>query len=264
MKLISLNAWGGAMFDPLAAWLPDCGADVLCLQEVTHTFGLGGWTSFADGERALPQRASLFNDIKALLPAHEGFFLASDSGPVYDTHKRRHQQEFGIALFVHERYPVVHAESSFVHGGYERHREWPASGRPRIAFGMRLFDPDAGRTVAVTHVHGLRDAAGKGDSPARLAQAQRLAALGERVGQGADVSILCGDLNLLPDSETFTVLRRAGLVDLVGERDTRTSRYEKPVRHANYLLVSDVSAVARFEAVAEPEVSDHRFLELEF
>lgn len=75
--------------------------------------------------------------------------------------------------------------------------------------------------------------------------------------------VVCGDFNLLPDSETFVVLAELGLTDLVGTADTRSSRYRKPVRHANYLLVSDVAAVKQFEIAAEPEVSDHRALVLD-
>lgn len=74
------------------------------------------------------------------------------------------------------------------------------------------------------------------------------------------MTVVCSDLNLLPDSETFAVLGAIGLVDLVGASDTRTSRYPKPLRHASYLLVSDPDAVAGFEVLAEPEVSDHRAL----
>jgi hypothetical protein len=59
------------------------------------------------------------------------------------------------------------------------------------------------------------------------------------------------------------VLADLGLVDLVGEADTRTSRYRKPVRHASYLLVPDPAAIDRFQILAEPEVSDHRALLLD-
>ncbi len=80
----------------------------------------------------------------------------------------------------------------------------------------------------------------------------------EQTRRGDDLVVLCGDLNLLPDSETFGLLRDVGLTDLVGDADTRTSRYRKPVRHANYLLISDRDAVEHFEVTARPEVSDHR------
>lgn len=263
MRLISLNAWGGALYDRFAAWLPGCGADVLCLQEVTCTAGLSGSTRFDDGERALPQRANLFADVQAALPEHQGLFLASDCGPVFDEHGNRHQQAFGIATFVHERFPIIHCESAFVHGSYTAHEHWSIANRPRIAHALRLIDPQAQRAVSLCQLHGLRDPAGKGDTPERLQQAHRLAALIDRVRDPDDFVIVCGDLNLLPNSVTFEVLAGLGLSDLVGDSDTRTSSYKKPIRHANYMLVSDPGQVAAFSAPATPEVSDHRLLVLD-
>lgn len=264
MRIVSLNAWGGAVFDTLAGWLPRCGADVLCLQEVTRTPGLGGWSRFDDGERTLPQRADLFDDVRAALPRHQGAFLTSDSGPVLDGDGRAHHQDFGLATFVGEGIPVVGQEASFVHGSFVDHPAWAVADRPRIAHAVRLVDrAAAGRTVTVVHLHGLRDPAGKGDTPARRAQAERLVRLVARVRVPGDLAVVCGDLNVLPGSETFDLLGAVGLVDLVGTADTRTSLYAKPVRHANYLLVSDPGAVEGFEVVAAPEVSDHRPLVLD-
>lgn len=263
MRIVSVNAWGGAMADELLAWLPGSGADVVCLQEVTRTPGLGGWTRFTDGERELPQRADLLDDVRGVLPRHQGIFLSSDSGPVHDNSGVRHRQDFGIATFVGERVPVVGVESTFVHGQFFDHEEWTVADRPRAALAVRTVDRDGGRSVSVVQTHGLRDPAGKGDTPARRAQAERIAELVDRIRGPRDLVVLCGDLNLLPDSQTFAILAEAGLTDLVGAADTRTSRYPKPVRHASYLLVSDISAVKHFEVLAEPEVSDHRALLLD-
>ena len=260
MRVVSLNAWGGALFDPFAGWLPGSGADVLCLQEVTRTPGLSGWTRFEDSHRSLPQRADLFDDVRALLPRHQAIFVASDSGPVRDGMGARHRQDFGVATLVAEHLPVVGVDSAFVHGDFVDHVEWSAVDRPRVALAVQVVDRSAGRTVWVVQVHGLRDPAGKADSPARRRQAERLAELVRRIRGPRDVVVVCGDLNLLPDSETFGVLAEAGLFDLVGAADTRTSHYGKPVRHASYLLVSDVAAVESFEIMAEPEISDHRAL----
>ncbi|SDK34422.1 endonuclease/exonuclease/phosphatase family protein [Nonomuraea jiangxiensis] len=264
MQIISLNAWGGAMFDELARWLDGCEADVLCLQEVTHTPALHGWTRFDDAERSLPQRANLLADVRSRLPRHQGLFAASDSGPVQDQDRRAHRQDFGVATFVAEPLSVVGLRTAFVHGGYVDHRDgWPSDGRPRAALAVRVFDPEARRFVSVVNLHGLRDARGKADTPARRAQAERLAELVGGVRENGDLTVVCGDLNLLPGSETFQVLAGLGLVDLVREGDTRTSRYLKPVRHASYLLVSDPAAVKRFEIMTAPEVSDHRALVLD-
>jgi endonuclease/exonuclease/phosphatase family metal-dependent hydrolase len=259
VRIVSLNAWGGAVFDELAAWLPGTGADVVCLQEVTRTPGGSGWMEYRDAERTLPQRADLFDDVRALLPRHQAMFVANDAGPVVDDRGAVHRQDFGIAVFVHDTFPVIGGEASFVHGTFTDQAEgWAASGRSRIAQGVRLLDRGAGRAVTVVHLHGLRDAAGKHDTPERLQQAHRLAAVVERVRGDGDVVVVCGDLNLLPDSETFAVLAGVGLRDLVGDADTRTSRYPKPSRHASYLLVSDPDVVRSFEVVTTPEVSDHR------
>jgi endonuclease/exonuclease/phosphatase family metal-dependent hydrolase len=258
MRIVSLNAWGGAMFDSLVEWLPRCGADVLCLQEVTRTPGLDGWTRFSDGERQLPQRANLFDDVRRSVPRHQAHFVASDAGPVVDSDGGVRQQDFGLAIFIDERLPVIGEAASFVHGAFVDHQEWAIADRPRLVQAVRLVDRTAARTVTVAHLHGLRDPEGKHDTPARRAQAERLVRLVDGVRQPDDLTVVCGDFNLLPDSETFNLLAAVGLVDLVGTTDTRTSRYTKPVRHANYLLVSDVDAVQRFETPATPEVSDHR------
>jgi endonuclease/exonuclease/phosphatase family metal-dependent hydrolase len=263
VRLVSINAWGGAMYGRFAAWLPQVDPDVLCVQEVTHTHGHNGWTSFDDGDHALPQRADLLADIRGLLPHHQAFFAASDAGPVRDATGVIHRQEFGVGSFVHDSISVTEVASRFVHDQFTRHERWPATGRPRSALATRLAPPGGSRAITVVQVHGLRDAEGKHDTPARRAQAERLAALVTDVRRPGDIAVLCGDLNLLPDSGTFEILREAGLVDLVGTADTRSSRYVKPIRHASYLLVSEPAAVARFEVLTEPEVSDHRALLLE-
>lgn len=263
MRIVSVNAWGGAMHDELVAWLPAVGADLVGLQEVTRTPGLSGWTSFADGERELPQRADLMSDVAAVLPRHDAWFTVSDTGPVV-ADGRTFRQDFGLGLFAGPSLSRLASVEAHVHGGYLDHGDaWPHTDRPRAAQVARFRDERTGGTVTVGHLHGLRDAHGKGDSPARRLQAERLASLIEDVRDPDDVVAVFGDLNVLPDSETFAILRRIGLTDLVGSADTRTGRYPKPVRHASYLLVSDPGGVRHFEVVQTPEVSDHRALVLD-
>jgi endonuclease/exonuclease/phosphatase family metal-dependent hydrolase len=263
MRILSLNAWGGALFERWASWLPACEADVVCLQEVTRSAGLRGWTTFMDGERTLPQRADLFADVEELLPGYEGHFLASDAGPVTDGDGATRRQEFGIATFIRSGLPVIGVASSFIHGSFIEHRRWSVEDRPRVAHGVRLLERGSGEVYMVVHLHGLRDAAGKADTCARRAQARRIADLIATLRVEGDAVVVCGDFNLLPDSETFATLAELGLTDLVGNADTRTSLYGKPVRHANYLLVSAPSMVRHFEVVVAPEVSDHRALIVE-
>ncbi|MEO1059201.1 MAG: endonuclease/exonuclease/phosphatase family protein [Actinomycetota bacterium] len=260
---MSLNAWGGAVFDQLQAWLPICGADVLCLQEVTHTEGLDGWTEFNDGERALPQRADLFADVQRTMPSMAGTYAPSDAGPVRGADGRVHHQQFGVATFVERSIHVVEYRTAFIHGSYVDHQEWTTSDRPRVALSARVADPSSDRRVLIIQLHGLRDPAGKSDTPARRRQAERIAAFVDDAAATGDLVVVCGDFNLLPDSATFEQLRRVGLTELVGTADTRTSLYAKPVRHANYMLISDPQAVVRLDVLSTPEVSDHRPLVLD-
>ncbi len=246
------------MFPAFDEWLLSCAADVLCLQEVTRTPGLDGWTSFRDAERELPQRANLFDDVRFKLPKHQASFVASDAGPVSSPDGSAHLQDFGLGAFIDEKLSVIGHQTAFVHGAFVEHEEWEIAERPRIAQAIRVIDHNLDFPVVVVQLHGLRDPAGKGDTPARRQQAERLAQLVCDVRQDGDFTVVCGDLNLLPDSATFDVLAEIGLTDLVGTADTRTSRYAKPIRHANYMLVSDPDAVRRFEIVDAPEVSDHR------
>ncbi|HWS31922.1 MAG TPA: endonuclease/exonuclease/phosphatase family protein [Actinoplanes sp.] len=263
MRIVSLNAWGGALAGDLLAWLPDCGADVLCLQEVTRTPGLSGWTRFTDGEKTLPQRAGLLDDVRGVLPRHQAIFVTSDSGPVQDAAGRSYRQDFGLATLVTESLPLIGTDAAFVHGRFTEHDEWPRGDRPRTALAVRTVDRGTGRPVWVVQVHGLRDPGGKGDTPARRVQAERIADLVRRIHGPEDLVVVCGDFNLLPGSETFGILAAAGLTDLVGSTDTRTSHYPKPSRHASYLLISDPAAVKHFAVAPAPEVSDHRALVLE-
>lgn len=263
MRIVSVNAWGGAMYDDLAAWVPTVAADVWLVQEALRTPGLTGWTTFGDGERSLPQRADLVADLGGLLPEHEPTFVVSDSGPVLAPDGSEWRQDFGVLTLVDRAWPVLGHRTAFVHGAYADHPAWPSGDRPRAAHAVRLHDRAAGRGVVVVQVHGVRDPAGKGDTPARVAQADRLVALVQGVREADDLVVVAGDLNVLPGGVTHERLAAIGLVDLVGDSDTRTSRYAKPVRHADYLFVSDPAAVRHFEVVAAPEVSDHRALLLD-
>ena len=114
---------------------------------------------------------------------------------------------------------------------------------------------------ALFPVHGLRDPQGKGDTPARAAQTQRIAEVFGRLWRPGMSGVLAGDFNLLPDSECFDVLSGAGLHDMIahhGITDTRTALYTKDQRFADYMLVSPDLIDAHFDVPAAPEVSDHR------
>jgi endonuclease/exonuclease/phosphatase family metal-dependent hydrolase len=78
--------------------------------------------------------------------------------------------------------------------------------------------------------------------------------------------VICGDFNVEPGSETFDILARGGIRDLVtgqGHPGTRTDLYARPGRFADYLLVNAAARPKAFEVVRRPVVSDHCALVLD-
>jgi len=260
MRLMCLNAWGGKLHDPLIAYLAAESPDVLCLQEVVHTPASDKDTlTYRDGDHVLPQRANLFRDVAAALPGHVATFCPAAQGVLWDG-DRAVPSQWGLATFVRRSLAIVAQAQGFVHKSFsaDGYGEHP---RSRSAHALRVYDFERGHAVCVAHMHGLRDpAAGKRDTPERLVQAQRFAALCRSVMEPGDRLVACGDFNVEPDSATFGVLAELGLVDLVvgrGFSGTRTAHYAKPGRYADYLLVNDAVNVAAFDVVMQPEVSDH-------
>jgi Endonuclease/Exonuclease/phosphatase family len=266
MRLLSLNCWGGRLGLPLVDYLRAADPDLLCLQEVVHAPGCPhAWLAYRDDGAELPQRANLFRELCDALPGHCAFFCPAARGDLFQGDEPV-ATLWGLAIFVRRDLVVIGQAQGFVHGDYAA-TGWGPHPRARNAHVLRLFDHGAGGTVTVAHMHGLRDPAGKADTDARCAQAERFAAMIRQTRQPGDAVIACGDFNVLPGSVTLRRLGDLGLADLVtgrGHIDTRTSHYRKEPRYADYLLVNDRVRVDGFAVVAEPEVSDHCPLVLDF
>ncbi|MBF9036275.1 endonuclease/exonuclease/phosphatase family protein [Rhodobacterales bacterium HKCCE2091] len=265
MRIVSLNAWGGKVWPALPDWIAAEVPDILCLQEVTRApVPSPDWLVYEDDFRRLDQRADLFADVSKCLPRHQGLFAPAARGVMRDGQGREVASEHGIAAWIAPHLAVTEYRSVFVHGGF-RADGWGPEPVPRTMQVLRIADPAAPGTLVVAHLHGLRDPAGKGDTPAREAQARAIRAALEDFARPGEPLVLAGDLNILPGSATFAFLAGIGLSDLVtgrGHDDTRTVLYDKPVRFADYMLVTPGVPVARFDLPAEPVLSDHRAMVL--
>jgi len=167
--------------------------------------------------------------------------------------------QWGLATFVRGTLPITGQVQGFVHKNFspDGYGEHP---RSRSAHVVRVFDFEKARSICIAHMHGLRDLGGKADTPERIAQADRLVELVQQIAEPGDPVVVCGDFNVEPDSRTFEILGRIGLIDLVTARgfdSTRTSYYPKAGKFADYMLVNDYVDVGDFSIVTEPEVSDH-------
>ena len=109
-------------------------------------------------------------------------------------------------------------------------------------------------------MHGLRDLNGKMDTPEREKQARKLLDMSRSLAEPDDLTVICGDFNVEPDSETLSIFSGAGLTELVTGRgfvSTRNTQYKKPGRFADYMLIDQEEAVNSFDVIYDPEVSDH-------
>ena len=264
MQIMSLNGWGGRLHRELLSYLAASRPDVLCIQEVVYTpQSPEPWLVYRDQDAELPQRANLFDELREIFPEHVATFCPTAQGDLWRG-KERFASQWGLATFVRRSLPIIAQVQGFVHGtfspdGYGDHP------RSRNAHAVRVFDFDKGFPITIAHMHGLRDLGGKRDTPERLAQAERLAALVQSIAEDGDRLVVCGDFNVAPDSRTFDLLSAIGLTDLVTTRgftSTRTSHYRKEGQFADYMLINDLLAGASFDVVEQPEVSDHRPLVL--
>ena len=267
LRIVSLNCWGGRVYEPLMNYLREVDADVYCLQEVFNTSEpMPAWLRFMESQAEHLVRPNLFQEIAALLPEHRAMFFPAVRGYLHDRANVDFPIEYGLATYVHNVLPIIGEAVQFVFGEF-RPRAWGEPPLPRNAHSVRIFDYRKDEPVTITHMHGLWQKEGKGDTPARIGQGLILASMVENMCKEGEKVIVCGDFNLLPESQTFDDLQMLGLHDLVvgrGYTDTRTSYYKKTPRFADYMLVSDAVEVRKFDVPASPEVSDHRPLVLDF
>lgn len=265
MKVICLNGWGGKLHDELVSFLSIEQPDVLCLQEVVHSPATDmDWLTYRDGDHILPQRANFFRNVSETLTDHVATFCPAAQGVLWDGDVPI-PSKWGLATFVRNDLPVIGQAQGFVHknfspNGYGDHP------RSRNAHAIRVYDYTQERAVSITHMHGLRDLQGKGDTPERLLQVQRLYELSSRVSGQDDLRIICGDFNVEKDSETLDFLKQRGFTELVTDFEfegTRNSQYRKPGRYADYMLINRRNALKNFNVIYDPEVSDHCPLILE-
>lgn len=268
LRVETLNIWGGRLYQPLLAHLHRQAStvDIFCFQEVYSTHSDHLFTREVEKSRQgaqpsndLPERANMYQELAKALPAFDGYFSSCQdfhaySGPVdFDL-------SFGLAIFARKTLALDAVGEHFVH----RQRN-SIIGTDNATIGRNLqyiqFHLD-NTPVTVVNTHGLWNGKGKTDSPDRLEQSRNINAFLATV---RGVRMVCGDLNLLPTTQSLALLEQElrNLVKVYGITSTRSRFYEQPDRFADYVLVSPEVQVEEFQVLHE-EVSDHCPLLLTF
>jgi len=250
MKLLTLNTWGGRYdLDGLLQFFKKhTDVDVFCLQEVWN-----GGEEFIRNN--FPQEKfdivswNLLQRIAEVLPDYQYFFHPSCL------------DFYGVAIFIKKDILVESEGDVFIykeHGYYSTHR---VGEHARNLQYVNTNTPKG--KLLVFNLHGLWVEQGKGDTPDRLEQSEKI--LNFLQGINAPL-ILCGDFNLSLETESIKMLEKSGLKNLVrdfGVTTTRTSLYTGKDPFADYIFVSKDVEVTDFQVLPD-EVSDHSALLVEF
>lgn len=257
MRLVSCNIWGGTLFDPLMKYVESENhkTDIFCFQEVFYS---------PNGEHFAKEevRSNVLNELTMLLHDYYVWFAPKiDNDSLFLTGDYRVQ--FGNAVFISHDLIIEEYGVTMTHGNPRTGKTWSANTQNRNAQHVTITDPASKKQFSIINTHGYWVAGDKIDTPESLEQSKRLLALTDRLDMP---TILCGDFNLLPETNSIQMLS-GPYKNLISEykiTNTRTSHYKKTAQaYADYTFVKDVT-VKGFSVPAEPEISDHRLMALDF
>ncbi len=257
MRIISLNTWGGrAGKDKLLSFFKAYAntTDIFCLQEIwsapyEHLEGRSAGGLEIDHEQIMVYG---LQEISATLPNHTPFF------------RPHHLDHYGLLIMVNKKLVVREEGDVFVYKQKGYVSEGDVGGHARNIQYVTI--QTASGPMTVINFHGLwtGDGPGKGkkDSPERLEQSAKILEFTEKI---RNPFVLCGDFNLLPDTESIRKFEKAGLRNLIrefGVTSTRTGFYKKPQKFADYVFISRDATLKNFKVLPD-EVSDHAPLSIE-
>lgn len=248
MKLISLNAWGGKIFQPLMEFIKRVGpeTDIFCFQELFFGDKAGNDVNGA--------RANLVLEIKKVLPDFIVYpFLAPDDSVFMG---QIPESSIGQAIFLKKDIEVVD------NGGFYTFS--PITNHSGVFQYVKIKTKK--EDIVIGNIHGLWQASGKRDTPERLEQSKMIKEFYENQ---SGKKILCGDFNLRPETRGISILEEdfVNLIKVYGIQSTRSRFYKDADKYkdhiADYAFVSPDISLIDFKVLNYP-ISDHLPLMLEF
>lgn len=235
------------MYEPLKEFVikHSRDVDVFCLQEVF------------DNDPSKPSRiqkearTNCYSEIKNLLPDFNSYI-----------HSRQDNEESN-AVFVRKSITLEKEGDTFLYGSKN---SWMSDNLDSYPVNMEYIefaDKDK-KNFLICNLHGFWTHDGKRDNPIRFEQSKKILEFLEKYNRS---KIICGDFNLLPDTESIKMLEDSGLKNLIKEYSiTSTRSHYYPKEHpkfADYCFVSPEVEVKDFKVLPDV-VSDHLPLYLEF
>ncbi|MFA5945518.1 MAG: endonuclease/exonuclease/phosphatase family protein [Patescibacteria group bacterium] len=259
MRMIVCNVWGGRIFEPLMQFINEEKekTDIFLFQEIYSTHS--ETKEWFDSKLNLPVRVNLLAELSSALSGFEAYSSPSQDKAIAWTTITDFDVEFGLTGFVKRGIDVRGSGEIFV----LRQRNARTGDASTEGKNLQFFAIEqAGRHYTVCNFHGIWTGQGKGDAPDRILQSTNIRKFLDQI---KGPKILAGDFNLLPGTDSLKIIEE-GMVNLItkyGITDTRGALYTKPLRFADYMLVSPDVTVKSF-AVPKVAISDHLPMIVEF
>ncbi len=259
MKIVSLNTYGGNVFEPLMEFVerhaPD--TDVFCFQEMMDD---------AHGKFPQPEkgaRLNLLEEMTKRLPNFQRFFSLSQEKFDFDE-TNTGSSDLGLAIFVRNGISVKNCDNFFIYKGLNTLKQRDYS---TLGYNALFVQLDLEKPLTICTLHGTSEPGHKLDSPERIAQSKKIL---DKMQKLTGEKIILGDFNLLPDTESIRMFAENGYRNLVLEHDIKTTRgsnnrklhpqYEHGKygfqEFADYTFVTPGIHVKAFSVPDEP-ISDH-------
>lgn len=260
MKLVSLNTWGGKIYQPLISFISQHtkDTDIFCLQEVFDT------------KSAIKQykdiRANLLDELTKILSDFRYFYSLEIKGFDSSPDPVDFDLSVGKTIFIKNNIKIGSTGEQLLYGNKtERSLKKDFSNLPiTIQYINFTFN---NKTYIVCNIHGTSFPGSKLDTSPRLKYSRKIRDF-LKTQQG--IKIVVGDFNLLPQTQSIKILEE-DMRNLIKEFNIERTRsnlspfYGEPdfQKYADYVFVSRDIKVTSF-AVPQLQISDHLPMILEF
>lgn len=254
MKLISLNTWGGKIYQPLIEFIKQHSqdTDIFCLQEVYST-------SLNIKQYKNLLRANLLEEFNTVLSGFRSYYFPSFSNYDDNANSVGFDLTYGQAIYIKKQIKIIAHKNYLIHK--YKNFEGPDkmfSNIPTLLQKIQFSIAD--KIFSIFNFHGTPYPPAKKDTRRRLKQSTKVKAIMNKV---KSAKILVGDFNLSKNTKSIKLFEDE-MRNLIKEFNIKRTRsklspfYEKSnfQKFADYTFVSSDVKVTNFQ-VPDIEISDH-------
>ncbi|MDP3948140.1 MAG: hypothetical protein Q8P87_00335 [bacterium] len=260
MKLISLNTWGGKIYQPLINFIRQHSKDtaIFCFQEVLNT------TSNVKEYRDI--RANLLDELTKILSTFQSFYSIEIIGFDFTPDPVNFYLTMGKTIFIKKNVLVNSTDDILLFG--DKSEKSLKKDFSNLAVTLQSIEFNIqGKKFTVVNIHGTAFPGTKLDTTLRLEHSSKIRRF---LDSKKGAKILVGDFNLLPKTRSIKIIE-AEMRNLIKEFNIQRTRSKlSPFygrtefqKFADYTFVSSGIKVKSFE-VPKVEISDHLPMILKF